>query len=114
MKNFSLIFFITLLFFLIFNLLIVLTWPIYSKFNSQKHSYIEPQIELLNLSNKDLIILNNEMWKNYDKFRFVPFIGHSETNRSGKFLNFKDAYISAREHILSGRTFEHLKGIQNG
>ena len=90
MKNFSLIFFITLLFFLIFNLLIVLTWPIYSKFNSQKHSYIEPQIELLNLSNNDLIILNNEMWKNYDKFRFVPFIGHSETNRSGKFLNFNE------------------------
>lgn len=78
------------MFFLILNLLIVLTWPIYSKFNSKKHSYIEPQIELLNLSNDDLIILNNEMWKNYDKFRFVPFTGHSETNRSGKFLNFNE------------------------
>lgn len=79
-----------MIFFLIFNLLIVLTWPIYSKFNSQKHSYIEPQIELLNLSNNDLIILHNEMWKNYSKFRFVPFTGHSETSRSGKFLNFNE------------------------
>jgi len=91
LKNFSLIFFITLFLFLIFNLLIVLTWPIYSNFNSQKHSYIEEQIELLNLSNKDLVILNNEMWKNYDKFRFVPFTGHTETNRSGKFLNFDES-----------------------
>ena len=33
---------------------------------------------------------------------------------SGKFQNFKDAYNNAREHILSGKTFEHLKGIQNG
>ena len=33
---------------------------------------------------------------------------------SGKFSNFKDAYNNAREHILSGKTFEHLKGIQNG
>ena len=33
---------------------------------------------------------------------------------SGKFSNFKDAYSNAREHILSGKTFEHLKGIQNG
>ena len=90
MKNFSLIFFITLLFFLLFNILVVLTWPIYSNYNSQKHSYTEAQAELLNLSNNDLIILNNEMWKNYDKFRFVPFTGHSEANRSGKFLNFNE------------------------
>ena len=33
---------------------------------------------------------------------------------SGKFSNIKDAYDKAREHILSGKTFEHLKGIQNG
>ena len=90
MKNFSLIFFITLFLFIIFNLLIVFTWPIYSNYNSQKHSYINEQINLLKLSNDDLIILNNEMWKNYDKFRFVPFTGHSETNRSGKFLNFTE------------------------
>jgi len=90
MKNFSIIFFITLIFFFIFNLLIVFTWPIYSNLNSKKHSYIDEQIELLNLSNNDLIILNNETWKNYDKFRFVPFTGHSETKRSGKFLNFDE------------------------
>ena len=33
---------------------------------------------------------------------------------SEKFSNFEDAYNNAREHILSGKTFEHLKGIQNG
>ena len=33
---------------------------------------------------------------------------------SGKFSDFKDAYNNARKHILSGKTFEHLKGIQNG
>jgi anthranilate phosphoribosyltransferase len=33
---------------------------------------------------------------------------------SEKFSNFKDAYNNARKHILSGKTFEHLKGIQNG
>lgn len=90
MKNFSLIFFITLLFFLILNILIVIAWPIYSKFNSQKHFYIEQQTDLLGLSSNDLIVLYNETWKNYDKFRFLPFTGHSETNRSGKFLNFTE------------------------
>ena len=33
---------------------------------------------------------------------------------SEKFSNFEDAYNNAREHILSGKTFEHLRGIQNG
>ena len=33
---------------------------------------------------------------------------------SGKFSNFKDAYNNSRQHILSGKTFEHLKDIQNG
>ena len=33
---------------------------------------------------------------------------------SEKFSNFEDAYNNAREHILSGKTFEHLRNIQNG
>ncbi len=33
---------------------------------------------------------------------------------SEKFSDFKNAYSNARKHILSGKTFEHLKGIQNG
>ena len=90
MKNFSLIFFITLFLFIILNILIVLVWPIYSSLNSKNHSYINEQVELLDLSNEDLVILNNETWKNYDKFRFVPFIGHSETDRVGKFVNFTE------------------------
>ena len=90
MKNLSLIFFVTLIFFLILNILIVLTWPIYSSYKSQKHSYIDEQKQLLNLSEEDLIILYNETWKNYDKFRFVPFTGHSEKDRVGKFLNFSE------------------------
>ena len=27
---------------------------------------------------------------------------------------FIDAYINAREHILSGKAYDHLKNIQNG
>ena len=72
------------------NISVVLTWPIYSKFSSKTHSYIDEQINLLNLNHEDLIILNNETWKNYDKFRFVPFMGHSEKDRSGKFVNFTE------------------------
>ena len=90
MRNFSLIFLITLFLFIFLNILIVVTWPIYSSFNSQNHSYINEQVELLDLSDEDLVILNNETWKNYDKFRFVPFIGHSETDRVGKFVNFTE------------------------
>jgi len=33
---------------------------------------------------------------------------------SEKHSKFIDAYENAREHILSGKTFEHLKNIQNG
>ena len=32
-------------------------------------------------------------------------------NKHNKFI---DAYQDSREHILSGKTFEHLKNIQNG
>lgn len=90
MKNISLIFVITLLFFILFNLFIVLAWPIYSNLNSNKHNYIDKQKQLLNLSEKELITLHNETWKNYDKFRFVPFIGHSETDRVGELVNFTE------------------------
>lgn len=90
MKNISLIFVITLLIFIIINVLIVITWPIYSDLNSKKHSYNNEQIILLGLSDQDLVILNNETWRNYDKFRFVPFLGHTETDRDGKFVNFNE------------------------
>jgi anthranilate phosphoribosyltransferase len=33
---------------------------------------------------------------------------------SSKHTKFKDAYQNARDYILSGKTFEHLKAIQNG
>jgi len=32
---------------------------------------------------------------------------------SEKFVNIKDAYNNAREHILSGKTFKHLQNIQS-
>ena len=32
---------------------------------------------------------------------------------SEKYLKFIDAYNSTRKHILTGKTFEHLKKIQN-
>ena len=33
---------------------------------------------------------------------------------SEKHSKFIDAYTDTREHILSGKTFNHLKNIQNG
>ena len=32
---------------------------------------------------------------------------------SERFSNFKDAYINAREHVLTGKTFNHLQTIQS-
>ena len=32
---------------------------------------------------------------------------------SEKYSKFIDAYNSSRKHILTGKTFEHLKNIQN-
>ena len=90
MKNLSIVFFITLILLLILNALIFFAWPIYSKVNSNKHFYSIEQQKILNLSNEDLVNLHNETWKNYDKFRFVPYIGHSETDRKGKFVNFSE------------------------
>ncbi len=88
MKNFSLIFLITLTIFLIINLFVYISWPLYSKYKSNNHLYIDEQVELLNMTNEDLNILYEETWKNYDKFTYKPFIGHSETERKGKFVNF--------------------------
>ena len=88
MKNFSLIFLITLVTFFIINLFVYISWPLYSKYKSINHLYIDEQVELLDMSNEDLNILYNETWKNYDKFTYKPFIGHSETKRNGKFVNF--------------------------
>ncbi len=90
MKKIFIILINTFVLFIFINLLIVITWPVYSKIKSNKHNYISEQIDLLGLNNKDLITLHNETWKNYDKFRFVPFFGHSETFRKGKFVNFTE------------------------
>ena len=90
MKKISIIFVISLIFFFIFNLLIVLTWPIYSNLKSNKHNYIDKQKELLNLTEQQLVTLHNETWRNYDKFRFVPFVGHTETDRKGQLVNFSE------------------------
>ena len=46
---------------------------------------------MLGLSEQDLVILHNETWRNFDKFRFVPFLGHSETDRVGKLVNFSES-----------------------
>ena len=36
-----------------------------------------------------------------------------ELQKKYDYLNFKDAYNSARIHILSGNSFTNLKNIQN-
>lgn len=88
MKNFSLIFLITLVTFFLINLFVYISWPLYSKYKTINHSYIDEQVKLLNMTNEDLNILYKETWKNYHKFTYKPFIGHSETKRKGKFVNF--------------------------
>ena len=88
MKNLSIIFVITILLFFFINLAISLTWPIYSKYKTKTHEYISEQINELDLSEEELIVLYDETWRNYDKFTYVPFLGHSETKRVGKFVNF--------------------------
>lgn len=71
-----------------FNAAISISWDLYSKFKNKKHSYPEEVVDILNLSEKDMKILHSETWEAYDKFTFVPFLGHSETKREGKFVNF--------------------------
>ena len=88
MKNFSLIFMITLVFLFIMNLFVYVSWPLYSKYKSNKHTYTEEQVELLNMTDENLNVIHEETWGNYNKFTYVPFIGHSETERKGKFVNF--------------------------
>ena len=73
MKNFSIVFLVTLLLFFFINLAISITWPIYSKFKTKNHEYISEQIDALGLSDEDLKILYDESWRNYDKFTYVPF-----------------------------------------
>ena len=88
MKNFSLVFVITLTLFFVINLAINITWPIYSKLKIDKHNYPKEVVEVLDLSESDMNLLSVETWKAYDKFTYVPFLGHSETKREGKFVNF--------------------------
>ena len=95
----------------------MLAWPIYSNFNSKKHSYLDEQKELLNLTDEELVILHNETWKSYHKFRFVPFIGHSETDRIGKFVNFTEKngrkvkkFFSGIEATCLQHEIDHLDG----
>ena len=88
MKNFSLIFAITLILFFLVNLFISVSWPIYSKYKSNEHLYITEQVNLLNMNDEDLNTFHQETWTNYNKFTYIPFIGHSETKRKGKFVNF--------------------------
>ena len=38
------------------------------------------------MSEENLNILYDETWRNYDKFTYRPFTGHSETKRVGKLL----------------------------
>ena len=42
------------------------------------------------MSEENLNTLYDELWRNYDKFKFEPFIGHTETERTGKFVNFTE------------------------
>jgi hypothetical protein len=88
MKNFSLIFLISLFFIFLINSFVVVTWSLHSKYKVKKHNYQDEQIKVLNMSEENLNILYDETWRNYDKFTYRPFTGHSETKRVGKYVNF--------------------------
>ncbi len=70
--------------------MIAITWPIYSKLKKYNHKYNETVAKLYDLSNDDLDILSDETYNNFSKFRFVPFVGFSETERKGKFVNYDE------------------------
>ena len=89
-KTILIIVFNTFVFLIIINFLIIRLWPLYSSLTHSKHNFQPEQAKLLNLDEKDLIILHNETWRNFDKFKFLPFIGHTETKRVGKFVNFTE------------------------
>ncbi|MDA7552085.1 hypothetical protein N8747_00445 [Candidatus Pelagibacter sp.] len=90
MKKIILIFFNTLALFILINFLISISWPVYTSFTKIKHNFTDEQIDILGLPNEELNILYKETWKNYDKFRFLPFVGHTETVIKGKYVNFNE------------------------
>ena len=59
MKNFSLVFVITLTLFFVINLAINITWPIYSKLKIDKHNYPKEVVEVLDLSESDMNLLSS-------------------------------------------------------
>ena len=89
-KKISLIIFNSIVFLIFLNLIIIIAWPIYSKYKPRNHNYTSKVIDLLDLNNEDLNILNKETWHNYSKFKFLPFVGHTEKSREGKFVNFTE------------------------
>ena len=88
MKNLGIVVLNTIIFFIILNILIVLIWPVVSDFRNKKHSYNNEVVKLMDLEKDDLIILQNETWRKDYKFRYHPFIGHTEIDKTGKFVNF--------------------------
>ena len=88
MKNFTIIILNTLILFIFINIVIGLTWPLVSDARNKVHTYNDEQRKLLNLSEEDLVLLQNETWRKKYKFIYVPFVGHTEIDKKGKFVNF--------------------------
>ncbi len=88
MKNLGIVILNTIIFFVIINIFIVLAWPIFSDFRNKRHSYSNEVAKLIDLEEDDLIILENETWRKDYKFIYQPFIGHTEIDKTGKFVNF--------------------------
>jgi hypothetical protein len=80
---------ITISIFIFFNILIILILSIYDK--NIKNKYSDEAKNIIQLKDNDLDILYRETWKNFDKFRYLPFVGFTETNRTGKFVNFDES-----------------------
>jgi hypothetical protein len=89
MKKIFYITLITISIFIFFNISIIFFLSIYDK--NIKNKYSDEVKNIIQLKDKDLDILYRETWKNHDKFRYLPFVGFTETNRTGKFVNFDES-----------------------
>ena len=93
-KNFFLktiaIFFITLIFFILLNVLISYSWRFYNNYKYSNHSPLINLKEAYDLNEKDLTTLYKETVNL--RFRYVPYIGAVPKEYNSKFVNFDNSF----------------------
>ena len=82
--------FLLIFIFIIINLLISISWQIYSKLNKKPNAYNQKQLELLNLSNLDSEKLFRETWIDRH-YVYDQFTEYKEKEKSGReFVNISN------------------------